>query len=101
MRPRPLGEPCMKPTRPLTRLSLLAAVALIVPLISSVSPASADPAPPGDDTPVLLTPKGEHESGEDEGSFDKLRDAYYWSRLLAGDDGGLSMEQAATLRAKA
>jgi uncharacterized repeat protein (TIGR01451 family) len=91
----------MRSTCSLTRLSLLAAAALVVPLISYVSTATADPAPPGDDTPVLLTPKGEHETGEDEAGFDKLRDAYYWSRLLAGDDGGLSIEQAATLRAKA
>ena len=87
----------MKPTR----LSLLAAVALIVPLISYVSTATADPAPAGDDTPVLLTPKGDQETGEDEESFDKLRDAYGWTRLLAGDDGGLSIEQAAALRVKA
>ena len=33
-------------------------------------------------------------------SFDKLRDAYYWSRLLAGDDQ-LTEEQAAALRSKA
>jgi uncharacterized repeat protein (TIGR01451 family) len=91
----------MKPARPLSRLSLLAVVAMLVPFISYVSTATADPAPPADDTPVLLTPKGEHDTGADEAGFDKLRDAYYWSRLLAGDDGGLSMEQAATLRAKA
>src|SRR4051794_6720360 len=54
----------------------------------------------GDDTPTLLNVKGEHESGDDESSFDKLRDAYYWSRLLAGDDE-LTEQQAATLRAKA
>ncbi|MEV4313582.1 FixG Ig-like domain-containing protein [Actinocrispum sp. NPDC049592] len=58
-------------------------------------------APVGDDTPVLLHPKGEREDGSDEnGSFDKLRDAYYWSRLLAGDDE-LTLEQAAGLRSKA
>jgi uncharacterized repeat protein (TIGR01451 family) len=79
-----------------TRLCLLAAVALFAPLVSVV-PASAAP-PPADDTPVLLTPKGEHENGDDEQSFDKLRDAYYWSRLLAGDNGGIDMTQAATLR---
>jgi uncharacterized repeat protein (TIGR01451 family) len=61
----------------------------------------AESAPPtGDDTPVLLTPKGEHESGEEEANFDKLRDAYYWSRLLAGDEP-LSVAQAANLRSKA
>ena len=40
----------------------------------------------GDDTPTLLPMKGEHETGAEEQNFDKLRDAYYWSRLLAGDD---------------
>ena len=50
---------------------------------------------------MLLTPKGEHDNGDDEASFDKLRDAYYWSRLLAGDDGGISMDQAAALRSRA
>ena len=57
-------------------------------------------APIDDDTPVLLTPKGEHETGDDEASFDKLRDAYYWSRLLSGDDP-ITLEQAATLRGQA
>src|SRR3954447_84119 len=56
--------------------------------------------PPPDDTPTLLTPKGEHEDGSDEQGFDKLRDAYYWSRLLSGDDQ-LSLSQAAALREKA
>jgi uncharacterized repeat protein (TIGR01451 family) len=54
----------------------------------------------GDDTPTLLNVKGEHETGDDESSFDKLRDAYYWSRLLAGDDV-LTEQQAAALREKA
>jgi len=81
------------------RLTILTAVALVLPAISVVAPASA--APPVDDTPVLLTPKGEHEDGtEENASFDKLRDAYYWSRLLAGDDQ-LTLEQAAGLRSKA
>jgi uncharacterized repeat protein (TIGR01451 family) len=61
-------------------------------------PAHSAPAP--DDTPVLLTPKGEHEDGSDEATFDKLRDAYYWSRLLSGDNQ-LSLGQAATLRTNA
>lgn len=55
---------------------------------------------PADDTPVKLTPKGEHEDGSDEQGFDKLRDAYYASRLLSGDTP-LSEEQAAALRLKA
>ncbi len=53
-----------------------------------------------DDTPTLLPIKGEHENGDDEASFDKLRDAYYWSRLLAGDDQ-ITEQQAAALRTKA
>src|SRR5215475_10281249 len=83
------------------RLGILAAVSLIVPFVSLVQAPAAAPAPPGDDTPVLLTPKGEHENGEDEAGFDKLRDAYYWSRLLAGDEGGITLDQAAALRSKA
>jgi uncharacterized repeat protein (TIGR01451 family) len=68
-------------------------------MLSAVVPAYA--APVADDTPVLLTPKGEREDGSEEsGSFDKLRDAYYWSRLLAGDEE-LTLEQAAGLRSKA
>src|SRR4051794_4204885 len=67
--------------------------------VAAISP-PAHSSPTADDTPVLLTPKGEHESGEDEGGFDKLRDAYYWSRLLSGDDP-ISVAQAADLRTKA
>jgi len=70
----------------------------------AVLTSSAQSAPNSDDTPVLLTPKGEiaDEVAEkdDQGSFDKLRDAYYWSRLLAGDDP-ISVAQAAGLRAQA
>ena len=50
---------------------------------------------------MLLHPKGEiadEFNGVDEaGSFDKLRDAYYESRLLSGDHP-ISLEQAAQLR---
>ncbi|MFL6144621.1 MAG: hypothetical protein ACJ72N_22500 [Labedaea sp.] len=81
------------------RLTMLAAAVLALPLVAVTSPAYADPVP--DDTPVLLTPKGEHEDGsEDAESFDRLRDAYYWSRLLAGDEQ-LSIDQAAALRESA
>jgi uncharacterized repeat protein (TIGR01451 family) len=80
------------------RLAALAAISLVLPLVSVVPSAAAAPV---DDTPVLLTPKGEREDGSEENaSFDKLRDAYYWSRLLAGDDE-LTLEQAAGLRSKA
>ena len=87
--------------RPFLRSSLLAVSVLIVPFIAYLQPAQAAPTPSGDDTPVLLTPKGEHDTGEDEAGFDKLRDAYGWTRLLAGDDGGITMDQAAALRSKA
>src|SRR5215475_8680937 len=62
------------------RLGILAAVSLIVPFVSLVQAPAAAPAPAG---------------------FDKLRDAYYWSRLLAGDEGGITLDQAAALRSKA
>jgi uncharacterized repeat protein (TIGR01451 family) len=80
------------------RLSALAALLLVAPIVSAAPAVSA---PVADDTPVLLTPKGEHEDGTEENeSFDKLRDAYFWSRLLAGDEE-LTLEQAAGLRSKA
>ena len=79
------------------------AVPVIAVVALGVAPAlttSAAHAASKDDTPVKLTPKGEHEDGSDEASFDKLRDAYYWSRLLAGDDQ-LTIGQAAQLRQQA
>ena len=84
---------------PLATLSLLAAAFSVGIVPALTAPAGAASAPP-DDTPVLLTMKGEHETGSDEASFDKLRDAYYWSRLLSGDDP-ITIEQAAKLRASA
>lgn len=78
---------------PATVLAMTAGFLAAVP-----SPARSAPTP--DDTPVLLTPKGEHDTGEDEQSFDKLRDAYYSSRLLAGDDP-ISISEAAKLRTRA
>src|SRR3954453_17055854 len=78
-------------------------VAMTAGFLAAVSP-PAHAAPNGDDTPVLLTPKGEiaDEVAEkdEQGSFDKLRDAYFWSRLLSGDDP-ISVGQAAALRSKA
>ena len=82
--------------RPLIALALICSGAGL----AAVFPVAAGAAPGDDDTPVLLTPKGEHEDGSDEASFDKLRDAYYWSRLLSGDDQ-LTVNQAAALRSKA
>src|SRR5690242_413788 len=102
--PRCLGA-SMHVSSPL-RLRLLGPatiLAMTAAFLSVVSP-PAQAAPHGDDTPVLLTPKGEiaDEVAEkdEQGSFDKLRDAYYWSRLLSGDEP-LSVDQAATLRSKA
>jgi uncharacterized repeat protein (TIGR01451 family) len=78
---------------------LAVAVAAGFALIAAPPVSSAAPIP--DDTPTLLTPKGEHESDESEaGTFDKLRDAYYWSRLLSGDNP-VTLDQAAQLRSKA
>src|SRR3954453_19326464 len=89
----------------------LTALAATAGFAAAVSPA-AHSASINDDTPVLLTPKGEHESGEEEQGFDKLRDAYYWGRLLSGarpipvaktgpGDDPISVDQPATLRSKA
>src|SRR3954452_8919537 len=85
-----------------SRLRLTAPATVVAMTVSffAIVAAPAHSAPANDDTPVLLTPKGEHESGEEEAGFDKLRDAYYWSRLLAGDDP-ISVAQAADLRSKA
>jgi uncharacterized repeat protein (TIGR01451 family) len=84
-----------------TRLRFALVVSTAVATAGLMTPVDALSAgPPPDDTPTLLTPKGEHEDGSDEASFDKLRDAYYWSRLLAGDNP-LTLTQAATLRTKA
>ena len=85
-----------------TRLRLIGPatmLAMVAGFLATVAP-PAQSAPPGDDTPVLLTPKGEHETGEEEAGFDKLRDAYYWSRLLSGDEP-ISVAEAASLRSKA
>ncbi|NYD41414.1 DUF11 domain-containing protein [Nocardioides panaciterrulae] len=66
--------------------------------------AYAGPAP-GDDAPIKLTPKGEiaaefHGADEADAGVEKLRDAYYWSRLLSGDEP-IDLSQAARLRLKA
>jgi uncharacterized repeat protein (TIGR01451 family) len=71
------------------------AVALALGAIPAATNASGATSP--DDTPTLLAMKGEHETGAEEAGFDKLRDAYYWSRLLAGDTP-LTLDQAAGLR---
>jgi uncharacterized repeat protein (TIGR01451 family) len=76
------------------------AVAVLASFVTAFAPTAQSAAPPADDTPVLLTPKGEHDNGADEAGFDKLRDAYYWSRLLSGDDQ-LTLDQAAALRSNA
>jgi len=81
-------------------ISAVIATMAVSLLTAFAPPGQAAPSPTGDDTPVLLTPKGEHDNGSDEASFDKLRDAYYSTRLLAGDNP-LTLTQAATLRSKA
>jgi uncharacterized repeat protein (TIGR01451 family) len=89
----------MLPVRRSSKFAALLALVLTGSFLTVGSPAAVS-APPGDDTPVLLTPKGEHENGDDEETFDKLRDAYYWSRLLSGDEQ-LTLDQAAQLRSTA
>jgi len=66
----------------------------------AMAPLGTVAADPPDDTPVLLTPKGEREDEAEEQGFDKLRDAYYWSRLLSGDEP-LTVGKAGRLRVKA
>ena len=83
--------------RPLLAIALMASgagFAATLPAAAGAAPGTAD------DTPVLLTPKGEHEDGSEEAGFDKLRDAYYWSRLLSGDNQ-LTITEAAGLRSRA
>ena len=46
------------------RFAALAGIALVCSVVSVASTATA--APVADDTPVLLTPKGEHETGAEE-----------------------------------
>jgi uncharacterized repeat protein (TIGR01451 family) len=82
-----------------SKLSALFALVLAGSFLTATAPA-VHAAPTADDTPTLLAPKGEHESGADEQGFDKLRDAYYWSRLLSGDEQ-LSLGEAAKLRSSA
>ena len=48
----------------------LVAIGSVVGLPAALASSTAD------DTPVLLTPKGDHDNGADEQNFDKLRDAY-------------------------
>ncbi len=84
------------------RRSRLAVIPLViatfgVSYLPTVAPAAASSSSSTDDTPTRLTPKGERKDGSEEAGFDKLRDAYYSSRLLAGDNP-LSVEQAAGLR---
>jgi uncharacterized repeat protein (TIGR01451 family) len=86
-----------------TRLSALAVVALLGPLVASTGVSTGAAAATADDTPVLLHPKGEiadEFNGLDEiGNFSKLRDAYFETRLLAGDKP-ITLVKAAQLRRK-
>jgi uncharacterized repeat protein (TIGR01451 family) len=89
------------PSRLRLRLLVPATVLSMAGAFLAAVSVPAHSAPVADDTPVLLTPKGEHEDeGEEDQGFDKLRDAYYWSRLLSGDEP-LSVSEAAGLRSKA
>jgi uncharacterized repeat protein (TIGR01451 family) len=88
-----------------SRLRGFMAVALIASsaIFTGIAPVVAAGAP--DDTPVLLTPKGEigdefRGNDEEREGIEKLRDAYYASRLLGGDVE-LTLTQAANLRTKA
>ena len=85
------------------RLSALAAVVLLGPLVASTGASNAAASTAKDDTPVLLHPKGEianEFNGLDEiGNFAKLRDAYFESRLVAGDKP-ITIVKAAQLRRK-
>jgi uncharacterized repeat protein (TIGR01451 family) len=87
------------PVRTSPKLSAFLSLVLAGGFLTAVAPV-AHSAPHADDTPTLLTPKGEHESGEEEEGFDKLRDAYYWSRLLSGDEQ-ITLDEAAKLRSSA
>ncbi len=80
------------------KLAALLVAGIVAPFLTAITtPAAAAPARAGDDTPVLLTSKAPRDNGSDDARFDKLRDAYYASRLLAGDNP-LSLDQAAALR---
>jgi uncharacterized repeat protein (TIGR01451 family) len=85
------------------RLAALAAVALLAPMLATAGAGSVS-ATSGDDTPTLLTPKGEiadeFNEVDDANSFAKRNDAYDENRLLSGDDP-LSTQEAAALRVKA
>lgn len=86
------------------RLAALAAAALIVPLVATSGGVAVAANPPDDDAPTLTIAKGEVAAevseAEESGDFIKLRDAYYATRLLAGDQP-LTVEKAAKLRRKA
>jgi uncharacterized repeat protein (TIGR01451 family) len=85
------------------RLAALAAVALLAPMLATAGAGSVTAAGVDDSHAIQITPKGEiaNEASEadEQGSFAKLRDAYYETRLLAGDDP-LTIQKAATLRGK-
>ena len=84
------------------RLAALAAVALLAPMVATAG-ASPGVAATGDDTPVLLTPKGE--IAEEFTEVDEAATSPSCAtpttrrRLLAGDEP-LTVEQAAKLRRK-
>ena len=76
-----------------------AALALVVGGYLPTLPA-ASASPPKDDTPTLLTPKGEQDNESEGRDFNRLRDAFFSSRLLSGDKQ-LTLSDAAALRSAA
>ena len=89
------------------RRSLVLVLAVVASLLASLLPgltgaAVSAPKPAGtaDDAPIKLHQKGEAGGEEEEQGFDKLRDAYFWSRLLSGDKP-LTVSQAAHYRLRA
>ena len=80
--------------RPLVPILVAAMGVALLPLSGAAQAVTVD------DTPTRLAMKGGHETGAEGQNLDKLRDAYYWSRLLAGDTP-ISLEQASSLRESA
>src|SRR5437868_988246 len=86
-------------------ISVPASLVVAAGFLTAVAPAAYAAPTSGDDTPVLLTPKGEiadefNGVDEQQEGLDKLRDAYYWSRLLSGDIP-ITLSDAAALRSNA
>ncbi|GAA1960190.1 hypothetical protein GCM10009798_19720 [Nocardioides panacihumi] len=83
------------------KLISIATALLTAGALASIAPPTHG-ATSSDDAPVRVAPKGTAggDGGEEEDSLAKLRDAYYTTRLLAGDDP-ISLDKAAQLRSNA